>query len=338
MSKIILPVLLTISLQMIAFAQNDSLVFKDGNMMTGEIKSMDRGVLQIETDYSDSDFQIEWGEIQRIHTQTNFFINLTDSRKYFGNIVSKDSANVNIITLKNQIIECDINDIVELHPFKKSFSDRLHASIDIGFSVTKANNLKQLTSRSSIGYRARRWNIKASFNSFRSRQNDIEPVQRSDGQIDYKFLLPRVWYSVATVALAADTDQRLDLRINAQLGLGRFIIRTNSGYWGARLGANRNVERYTSETPDRYSWEGYLGTDFNIYDMGDFSISTTVMGYPGITEKGRFRSDITLDSKYDLPYDFYIKIGLTMNYDNRPAQDASEFGYIFQTGFGWEWN
>jgi hypothetical protein len=336
--KTILSILISFSLQLIVLAQTDSLVFKNSNVVDGEIKSMDRGVLQIETDYSDSDFQIEWDQIRKIHTYTNFLITLTDSRKYFGNIVSTDKSKVHIVTLTGQVILCDINDIVELKPYKKSFFNRLHASIDIGFSITKANNLKQLDSRSSIGYRARRWHLKASYNAFRSRQNDIEPVQRADAKIDYKFLLPRVWYSVATVAFSTDTEQKLDQRINAQLGLGRFIFRTNAAYWGARLGVNRNVEKYTSETPDRYSWEGYLGTDVNIYDMGDFSISTNIMAYPGITERGRFRSDLTLDTQYDLPYDFYIKIGLTMNYDNQPAQDASEFGYIFKTGFGWEWN
>jgi hypothetical protein len=44
-------------------AQKDSLVFTNGNHMTGEIKSMNKGVLVIETDYSDSEFKIEWEKI-----------------------------------------------------------------------------------------------------------------------------------------------------------------------------------------------------------------------------------------------------------------------------------
>ncbi|MFN2128683.1 MAG: DUF481 domain-containing protein, partial [Anaerolineales bacterium] len=64
---------------------------------------------------------------------------------------------------------------------------------------------------------------------------------------------------------------------------------------------------------------------------------TNIMVYPGITEKGRWRSDFNLDTKYDLPYDFYIKVSLTINYDNRPAEGASETDYVVQTGLGWEW-
>ena len=39
-------------------AQSDSIVFKNGNIIVGEIKSMDKGVLTIETSYSDKDFAI----------------------------------------------------------------------------------------------------------------------------------------------------------------------------------------------------------------------------------------------------------------------------------------
>lgn len=37
-------------------AQKDSLVLKNGNVIVGEIKSMDKGVLTIKTGYSKKDF------------------------------------------------------------------------------------------------------------------------------------------------------------------------------------------------------------------------------------------------------------------------------------------
>ena len=103
------------------------------------------------------------------------------------------------------------------------------------------------------------------------------------------------------------------------------------------LGVNRNLEQYSSETEDRNSWEGNLGTELNLYDIGDFNLMTRLTAYAGITDRERFRTDFSLDTKYDLPYDLYIKIGLTINYDNKPAEGASETDYVFQTGFGWEW-
>ena len=134
-----------------------------------------------------------------------------------------------------------------------------------------------------------------------------------------------------------DTEQKLDFRLNAQIGMGRFIMRTNHSYWGGSIGVNRNIERFTNETEDRNSWEGYVGSELNLYDIGDLSLLTNIIVFPGITERERWRADFTFDIKYDLPLDFYIKLGFTVNYDNRPAEGASDLDYIFQTGLGWEW-
>jgi hypothetical protein len=55
-----------------------------------------------------------------------------------------------------------------------------------------------------------------------------------------------------------------------------------------------------------------------------------------MTESGRWRIDYSFDTKYDLPLDFYIKVGFTLNYDNQPVAGASKTDYVFQTTFGWE--
>jgi hypothetical protein len=42
-------------------------------------------------------------------------------------------------------------------------------------------------------------------------------------------------------------------------------------------------------------------------------------------------------AKYDLPLDFYIKLGYTLKFDNQPAPGSEKADYVFHTGFGWEW-
>ncbi|RRO24499.1 DUF481 domain-containing protein [Flavobacteriaceae bacterium 14752] len=57
--------------------------------------------------------------------------------------------------------------------------------------------------------------------------------------------------------------------------------------------------------------------------------------YPSLTESGRWRTDFNLDVNYDLPLDFFINFGLSLNYDSQPAQGGDETDYIFQTTVGW---
>ena len=103
------------------------------------------------------------------------------------------------------------------------------------------------------------------------------------------------------------------------------------------MGINRNNEDYSDDTPENQSWEGYFGTELNLFDIGDLNLFTKIMAYPGITEKGRWRIDGNLNIKYDLPLDFYIKLGGSLNYDNRTPEDASELDYVIQARVGWEW-
>jgi len=334
--RILIPVVLIVT-SVYASTKNDSLVLKNGNVMNGEIKSMERDVVVIETDYSDADFRIKWNKVQEIYSQTEFMVSLSNGKKHYGRLNTSSDLKINIIKADNEVIECELNDIVSLIPVEKSFLDRVNASIDIGINLAKAHDLRQLTTRITIGYITRKWSTDVSFNTLRSTQEIVDPTERTEGALNYRYVLRRRWYSVATVSLLSNTEQKLDLRMNAQIGLGKFFIRTNAIYWGGKIGLNRNVEKYSNETPDRYTWEGYVGTELNLYNIGDLSLLTIVMVYPSFTEKGRWRADFNLDLNYDLPLDFYIKVGGSLNYDNRPAEGGSETDYVFQSGIGWKW-
>jgi hypothetical protein len=49
------------------------------------------------------------------------------------------------------------------------------------------------------------------------------------------------------------------------------------------------------------------------------------------------RSDFGINLKYDFPYDIYIRTGMTLNYDNKPAEGSPELDYVLDSGIGWEW-
>jgi len=305
--------------------------------MVGEIKSMDRGVVIVETAYSDSDFMVEWEDIKKIYTQTQFLVTLSNGIKHYGTLTTNDDLKVQILTKSSNAYESRIEDIVFLSPIEERFIDRLSASIDIGFDMTKSQNLRSLSSRSYIGYKANKWSTDATFNNLRSRQDDAEDIIRTEAELNYRHILPKRFYVITTISSLTNSEQKLDLRMNAQVGLGKFLVRTIRSYWGVKLGFNRNIERYSSDAEDRDSWEGYLGTELNLFDIGDLNLLIIIMAYPSITDKGRWRSDSKFDLKYDLPFDFYIKTGVSLNYDNRPVEGASKTDYILQTGFGWEW-
>lgn len=318
-------------------AQKDSLTFTTGDYVLGEISSMQRGVLVIETDYSDSDFTIEWKKITWIATESQFQITLSGGEKYFGRLESESETTISILSDEGETLLVNQMDIVYLSAYDDKFMDRLSASISVGLDMAKANNLRQFSTRSSIGYKAENWNTGVSFYNLSSSQDSAEDIRRTEADMSFSYLLPYKLYGIATVSYLSNTEQSIDTRINAQLGAGRFLVQNNDLDLGIKLGVNRNIERYTNDTGDRESWEGFLGTDLNVFDLGDLDLLLSLMAYPGFTEAGRWRADTRFDIKYEFPLDFFIRMGFSLNFDNQPAEDASETDYVFNISVGWDW-
>ncbi|MBS2210256.1 DUF481 domain-containing protein [Carboxylicivirga mesophila] len=318
------------------YAQQDSLVLMNNDSMIGEVKGMSQGVLKIETDYSDADFAIEWDGIKSISTETYFLITLSDGRRFNGKINSTSDLQIEIITLNEGTTLVSPESIVFMESVDRNFWSKMNASIDFGWDLTKANNLRQASLRSNLGYRAEMWSINTYYNAFTSNQDSVSKVSRNDAGVGFRYYFQRNWFSGLSTSFLSNTEQKILLRTNGKLGAGTYIIQTNAAYWNISIGASFNSERYENSADDRQSLEGFLDTEVNLFDTGDLSLRSKIALYPGITESGRWRSDFNFDIKYDLPKDFYIKLGITLNYDNRPVEGASESDYVFATGFGWE--
>ncbi len=318
-----------------SYAQTDSLIFTNGNYIVGEIKSMDLGIIGIETDYSDSDFSIEWEGIQEIHTTSVFLITLSDGRRYHGPLRSVGDGQIEIIRASGDNVTVPAYEIVYLNSIDDTFLSRLSASFDLGFSFTKARNLRQFNFSLGLGYLAEKWALGMDYSFVASNQDEVDRIQRGDGSATFQYFLPKDWYALASLSLLSSTEMMLNLRTTTKVGLGKYLIHTNQTYWGVAAGLNFNNEDYYEEDA-RQSLEGYLGTELNMYDVGDLNLTARVAAYPSFTESGRWRMDIGINSKYDLPLDFYLRAGFTLNYDNQPVEGAGTTDYTFQFGVGWE--
>ncbi len=317
-------------------AQNDSLILKNNNVIIGEIKSMNRSVVIIETDYSDSDFKVEWGGIKEIYTEQVFIINVVGGELFTGRIKTTAPEIVSIIgSSENNKIHMD--SIVYLDKYGNDFLSNFYASFGLGMNLTKANDFTQFSLNLSAGYLAKKWSLDMYFNSLNSTQDEIDDIKRSDAGLEYRFLLPKNWYLAIAADFLSNTEQAIALRSNTRLGVGYFPIKNNKLYWGIGAGANTNLEKFSNDSPNRQSLEAYIGSEINLFNINDFSLLSNIYVFPSLTEAGRLRIDYMLNTKYDLPLDFYIGLNFSLNYDNRPGEIGKETDYIFGASFGWSW-
>ncbi len=320
------------------YSQNDTITLKSGDRLVGELKLIDKGILTIETAYSDKDFNVEFNKVSQLIMQRRCLVILTDNRRRVGYIRSNVDEKITITLDDNTKEEFEIVEVMALQDINDKFIQRFRALIDLSYNYAKANKSAQFSIGGKLVYNSELWLFEGSVNTLNSDQEDADKTSRTEANIQFVRLMPRNLYLIGFADFLSNTEQAIDARISPSVGIGKFLASTNKLYFGLAVGFAFNIEQYVDSTLDKNSTEGFLIGSFNMFDVEDFDLETDIKFYPSISEKGRIRTDYNLSLKYDLPLDFYIKLGFSLNYDNKPAIAGSDVDYIFTSGFGWEFN
>lgn len=318
-------------------AKNDSIIVQTSQYLLGEIKSMERSILTIKTKYGKSDFRVKFKEVQGLFSESSFIVSTTSIVRIYGKISSPVAGYLTITTLQNKQYTFPLGEIIFIKSIEDGFLDRLSAGIDLGLTLTRARNQRQFSTRSRFNYMTERWSFDGAFNKLVTRQEDIEAISRGDGNLTAIYFTKKKWFTVGRMEYLYNTEQALDLRLNTMVGFGKDFVNSNAFYWRLFGGLAYNDENYAGETMDKTSGEAWVASELNLFDVKDISILSNIFVYPSLTESDRIRVDYRLDLTYNLPLDFYIKTGITVNYDNQPFLNSRSLDYILQTTFGWSW-
>lgn len=331
--------LLLITLSISIYSQKDTLKLANGDVLVGELEKMDRSILTFSTSYDDSDFKIKWGKVKGLKSDTKFIVSLTNGRRVTSTVNSVDGKDGIIAIEKDGVFkEYRLNEIVFIEPIGKNFLARITVDLDFGITIAKANDFKQLTTNLNATYLATKWRANGFYKTVISRQEGAADINRMDAELGGEYYLPNDWFVQGKLIFLSNDEQLLNLRSTIQAGGGYYFIRNNNLFFSGNAGLAYSNESFTSDDPDRKTTEGYFALGFNKYDIGDLSVNSSAAIYPSFSQSGRYRVDFNFDMKYDLPLDFYIRLGLTYNYDSQPVENAADSDYVFTTSFGWEWN
>lgn len=318
-------------------AQSDTIVLKNNSIIDGKVKSINKDYITLKTSYSGNTIDFKLSELKRIDTQSKYLFKLKNGKNIVSSIHSLGGDSLTLIdTEKGTSIKCKAGDIDQTSDFNSPFLSRFSASIGLGLTVAKANNTTQLNTRNTIGFTDDSWSFDGFFNMIYTTQDSLASTKMAEGGIGVKYGLPYEWFLSAKLAFLSNSEQALKLRTSGRLGFGKNIIDKNSILWSASLGASLLDEQFSNATARQQSAEAFAATELKVENIKNITFLTSWSVYPGITEKGRIRSDLKIDIQYNLPHNFFIKAGTTYNYDNQPAAVGKELDYNYMLTFGWK--
>ncbi|WP_348798431.1 DUF481 domain-containing protein [Flavobacterium adhaerens] len=320
-----------------AFAQKDTITFKNKDIIVGELKEMTSNILIVKTPYSDSDFNITFDKVESLNLEHRYSVALSNGQRVYGTIQTVPPDNTIKITQEDgTTVMVQMNQIVTLKKVEAGFWNHFKGTIDFGYVITRSNNSQQLNFAGALNYISEKWIHRAQYNQLYTTQDDVDDIKRVDWSVDSKRYLAHNWFLSSNLSFLSNTSQELDAKITPSIGAGNYLVRNNKLFFLVGTGITYNIEKYYNSADDKESTEMQIITQFNMFNFKNIDLYASAIGYPSLSEKGRFRADYSFKIKYDLPFDFYIKTELQANFDNQPVASAIKNDYVFSTGFGWE--
>jgi len=329
--------LMTLGILPAMAADSDVVTFVNGDRLTGELKSLERGKLRFKTAATDT-ISIEWDEVASLVSDQNIQVETDAGDRYLGHLVGgADAQNLVVLTQSGQRV-LDADHVVFMTPIEEKGIDRFDGDITAGFNIAKANDVKQAQLGLALEARTETRIFGLDIASVTSDSEDNESSQRHSFDLGYTRLLPNRWFAGGVLRLERNDELGLDLRTSLGAGGGRYVRQTNSSTLSLTGGLQLSRENVAGDLADEDTLEAFatLAWDWFRYDTPELDFSTNLQIIPNLTDTGRVRAELDVSMKWEMIEDLFWELSFYDSFDSEPVvQGAEENDYGVITSLGW---
>ena len=340
------PVILLLILICVSstYAKNDDdvVVLKNGDRLTGEIKGLQRGEFRIKADYMAEAVRLDWARIERIESKSVFIVSLVNGKLFTSGIrllpSNSNKAPNFVIGPTESAFRVHQLDVIRIDPVEPGFWKRLEGSIDFGFSFTSGNDQYQTGLTATATYRTGDHSFTASIDSAFSGQTEGDSTTRRQFTFDYRKQLTPRYYVGGLFDLLQSDQQSLDLRTSIGGLIGRNLRQTESSRLSVFGGVVGTREKYSTllGKPETTNADALAGVDLSVFRFKTTDIRTRFSLFPSLTTPGRMRMQTTSDLRIKIVKDLYWGFHLYENFDSKPPVRADKNDLGVSTSLGWK--
>lgn len=317
-------------------AYTDKIYLKNGDVITGNLKELDRGKLRFKTRTMDTVY-INWVDIKSVDSDKYLRIEKADGSFNYGVIQSSDLENELVIEDRGREVEIPILSVSTLQPIRvqESLWRRIEGDMSAGIDYKKASDILLVNLSTNLRFREEKYELAAAASWNETSRVDDQNSSRAELGVNYTRFLPNRWFWRGSAGLEQNEELGLDLRTIVAATAGRYLVRTPIIGFELNAGLAGNWEDRADGTTTT-SAEGLIQSSFSVFKhtLPITRLTANVNIFPGITESGRTRvnSDITL--RNEIVRSVFWDLSFYSTYDNRPPEGASKEDYGIVTSIG----
>jgi hypothetical protein len=342
----IIAVLFSLSacLSHLSFARpaKDVLVMKNGDRITCEVKSLQKGVLKVNLDYVDGSIFIDWLKVARLESSYLFIVSLQDGSIYSTKLSQEPAGDKVAIQAEGgrDTRLVDKSEVVSVTQTSENVLQRFGGSITMGATYSKGNSATQYNIGSDLIYTRTRWGAILRQNSNLAANTGAETSTRNQFDLGTRRMLSRTNYFLGAIATFLQSSvQGIDLQTSLGVGLGRYLKNTNRFRLSVLGGPGWQRTTYTplrTDQPPQNIAVALVTSDLQAFAFKKTRLDITCSVVPALGgQKGRvfYKTNATyyikLFGKADWNLSFYG------NWDTRPPPTFSGSDYGSSTGLSW---
>jgi len=318
--------------------KTDVVILKNGDHIACEIKSLERGMLNVKTDAM-STISIKWQDVKIIQSSFLFTVQDTQGLIYVGSIrPALDEQHVNIEGLQGEwVAYLDPISIVHIQELGVSRWKRFSGTADLGYTFTKASDRTQFNFTGDVTYRTERYSSQLYYSS-------IFGTSQGETDADRKLLtlsgvreFSGKWLAYGQAGSEHNLELELDRRYSFLGGPGYRITQSNRSMVTAIAAAAFTRESYYGETT-RKNAEGFFGIDAQFFKLYSpkVDIVNQFVFLPNFTTRGRRRLEYNAKVRLEVFRDFFVTLTFYDSFDSKPpSESAAKNDYGFTTGLSW---
>jgi hypothetical protein len=322
-----------------AAQKTDVVTLTNGDKITGEIKSIDKGLIQLSTTGMGT-IEVKWAYVAAIDTDKTLEVELVSGQRVYGSVQPADEPRTVEVALGAETVPISLDEVAEVWPIGKSFWQKQDGKLDIGFSFTKASDQLQFNLNLSNTVNGRGYRVPFNVSSAVTKVDGETTTNRQVVEGAYvRNLRWQKWFGMALGGYQHNDELDLDFRITAGGGAGRYLALSSRHSWAAYGAVIATQERYvagSSETGASF----VAGTNVNVFVYGehDLTFNNGLQVIPSITGSSRVRLEFNSSVNYEFIHGLYLGLNFYDQFDsNPPEQTAQKNDFGVSTSVGYKW-
>ena len=331
-SLLLIALILTLSSPASAAPKTDIVIFKNGDKLTGELKSLQRGRLNLNT-HATGTIGIEWDKIASVISNQNVQVETNSGARYFGHLGKSEKSGRVVVETVDGPQMLDNARVIIMTPIESKGLNAFDIDLSVGYNFAKAGGVKQATVGVDVNYRTRKRIYSVTASTTTNDSDTQDSSDRANFGVDYKRLWQNRWYVNGGLSMTQNDELGLNLRTSIGGGGGRFLVQSNNMILGLQANLQYSQENLILEEEDTTSIEALLSLDWDWFrfDNPEFDWSTSLEVIPNLSDWGRVRANFDTALQWEMINDLKWGISFYSSYDNQPQStegSTSDYGVI----------